>query len=213
MFKLSAVKYKDILVINKLEINENKITCIVGKSGSGKTTLIKLLNNMISIDSGSIKFMGQEITEYNPIQLRREILMLPQNPVIFPGTIKDNFTKTLEYTENELKDEKHYLGLLKKVDLKQGLNTDTEKLSGGEKQRLALARVLLLEPQILLLDEPSSALDEATEEFIIQMVVNYIKEQNGTLVMITHSKKIADKYGEVIISLNNGKIENIENRR
>ncbi|AZO94655.1 ATP-binding cassette domain-containing protein [Halocella sp. SP3-1] len=213
MFTFTSVKYKDVLDINKLKIEENKISCIVGKSGSGKTTLLKLLNNMISIDSGSLKYKGKKINKYNPIELRREVLMLPQNPIMFPDTIRDNFTKTLEYSEYNFRDENIYKDLLNKVDLNLSLDTDTQKLSGGEKQRVALARVLLLQPTILLLDEPSSALDENTEEFIVQMVVNYIKKRNGSLIMVTHSKNIADKYGETIISLNNGQIENVENRR
>ncbi len=213
MFKLTAVKYKDILDIKDLKIEEKKITCIVGKSGGGKTTLLKLLNNMVSCDSGLLKFKGQKISDYNPIQLRREIIMLPQNPIMFSTTIKDNFTKTLKYTGNELRSENNYVNLLKKLDLEHNLATDTIKLSGGEKQRLALARVLLLKPKILLLDEPSSALDEDTEKFIIKMVVNYIKENNGTLIMVTHSRSIADEYGDTIITLNNGQIENVEKRR
>lgn len=210
MFKLSNVKYKDVLNIEKLEIKKNDITCIIGKSGGGKTTLLKLLNNMISIDEGSLKFKKQEITAYNPIELRREILMLPQNPIMFPGTIKNNFTKTVEYAEKNLANDKVYSSLLKKVDLEHQLDTDTKNLSGGEKQRIALARVLLLQPEILLLDEPSSALDEETEEFIIQMVVNYIEKRKGTLIMVTHSKSVADKYGDTIITLDNGQVQNIK---
>ncbi|MFW6264973.1 MAG: ATP-binding cassette domain-containing protein, partial [Bacillota bacterium] len=103
-----------------------------------------------------------------------------------------------------------YNKLMKKVGLNHELDTDTNNLSGGEKQRLALARILLLEPDILLLDEPSSALDEETEEFIINMVVNYIKKKEGTLIMVTHSRSVASTYGDFIITLNNGKIENIE---
>ncbi|MFW5972263.1 MAG: ABC transporter ATP-binding protein [Bacillota bacterium] len=213
MFRLSNVKFKDILYIKELEIKEKETTCIIGKSGGGKTTLLKLLNNMISISEGSIKFKNKEITDYNPIELRREIIMLPQNPVMFPDTIKDNFTKTLEYAEKESLNNKIYVDILKKVDLKHQLDTNTKNLSGGEKQRLALARVLLLQPNILLLDEPSSALDEETEDFIFRMLVDYTKKKNGTLVMITHSKSVADKYGETIVSLDNGKIKNIENGR
>lgn len=212
MFTLSNVKFKDILNIMELEIKDKKITCIVGKSGGGKTTLLRLLNNMLTISSGSIKYKNREITEYDPFKLRREIIMLPQNPTMFPDTIRDNFCKTLEYTEKVVIDDKDYIELLKKVGLEHGLKTYVGTLSGGEKQRLALARVLLLQPEILLLDEPSSALDEDTEDFIIQMVVNYIKEKDGILVMVTHSQSVAEKYGEIIVTLNNGKIDKIDKR-
>src|SRR5690554_6907893 len=157
MFSIKNVKYKEILNIIDLEIEEKKITCILGKSGGGKTTFLKLLNNMISIDQGTIKFKGKKIEEYQPLELRRKIIMLPQNPTMFPGTMKDNFIKTLEYTERGEKKEENetelFEKLLKKVGLNHNLNTNTKNLSGGEKQRLALARILLLEPSILLLDE------------------------------------------------------------
>ncbi|MFW5981818.1 MAG: ABC transporter ATP-binding protein [Halanaerobiaceae bacterium] len=214
MFSLKNVKYKDILDIRDLEIQDKKITCILGKSGGGKTTFLRLLNNMISADQGEIEFENKNIEKYEALELRRKILMLPQNPVMFPGSIEDNFFKTLEYTEKEKLAVKNntedYNKLMKKVGLSHELDTDTNNLSGGEKQRLALARILLLEPDILLLDEPSSALDEETEEFIIKMVVNYIKKREGTLIMVTHSRSVASTYGDFIITLNNGKIENIE---
>ncbi|MGM0471122.1 MAG: ABC transporter ATP-binding protein [Bacillota bacterium] len=209
MFKLSSVTYKDILEIDELKIPAQQITCIIGKSGSGKTTLLKLLNNMLTIDQGSLQYRDREITDYDPLKLRREVVMLPQNPVMFSTTIKDNFTKTLNYTEQQLKDEAEYRKLLTEVNLDLPLSTDTDQLSGGEKQRLALARLLLLKPEIMLLDEPSSALDEETEEFIIEMVVDYIKSQQSTLVMITHSRELAQKFGDLIITLRQGQVSSI----
>jgi len=208
MFKLNNVKYKDILKVNNLELEENKITCIVGKSGGGKTTFLKLLNNMISPSSGIIKFKGKNIVDYDPVGLRREIPMLPQNPVVFSGTIKDNFDLALKYAELKTKSKKAYKEILGKVGLEeQKLDKIAEDLSGGEKQRISLARILLLEPNILLLDEPSSALDEKTEKLIIDTVVNYIKRKNGTLIMVTHSTKIAKEYGDEIVTINHGKID------
>lgn len=210
MFEFKNVKYKEILKIEELKINEGEITCIIGKSGGGKTTFLKLFNNMISPDNGLIKYKNKKIDEYNPIKLRREVLMLPQEPILFEKTIRDNFSLTLDYNDQyEMSDEK-YIKILKKVGLKEHkLDEEANKLSGGEKQRLALARILLLDPDILLLDEPSSALDEETEKLIIEMVVDCIRNKNGTLVMVTHSPNIANKYGDRIITINEGKIDKI----
>ena len=91
---------------------------------------------------------------------------------------------------------------------KQKIDKNADDLSGGEKQRVSLARILLLEPNILLLDEPSSALDEKTEKLIIETVVDYIENKNGTLIMVTHSTKIAKEYGDEIVTINHGKIDN-----
>lgn len=205
MFVIKDVKYKDILFVDELEIKAGEITCILGKSGGGKTTLLKLLNHLYSYDSGSITYNGEELTSINPIELRRKIVMLAQNPAIFSGSVRDNLligTKfhDLDYANDQLKK------ILGKVQLDIELDTDASKLSGGEKQRLALAAVLLLKPKIMLLDEPSSALDEDTEEFIIQMVVRYIQEKEGTLIMVTHSVDIAEKFSDRIIRVEDGRI-------
>ena len=210
MFKLQDVKYKDILEIDNLTINEGEITCIVGRSGGGKSTFLRLLNNMVSPDEGNILFKGEDVSEYNPIKLRREVLMLPQNPVIFSGSIRDNFNITLNYNNEYAMADEKYVKLLDKVGLEgHALEEDAENLSGGEKQRLALARILILDPDILLLDEPSSALDEETERLIIEMLVECIKTKNGTMVMVTHSKEIANKYGDRVITINEGGLDKI----
>jgi putative ABC transport system ATP-binding protein len=164
MFKLEKIKFKNILNIEEILLEENRVTAILGSSGGGKTTFLKLLNNMITADQGTITYQGKDIESYDPVSLRREIVMLPQDPQIFKGTIKDNFTKTEAITDNENSRNLNYNELLQKVSLTQDLNDAADNLSGGEKQRLALARVMLLEPKVLLLDEPSSSLDKKTEE-------------------------------------------------
>ncbi|MFW5985757.1 MAG: ABC transporter ATP-binding protein [Halanaerobiales bacterium] len=211
MFEIKNVRYRDILFIDELKIEEGEITCVVGKSGGGKTTFLKLLNNMINYDTGYIKFKGREVTEYNPVQLRRMVPMLPQNPVVFPDTIEDNFILTGEYAAKDERAEAEYKEILGRVGMgHHNLQEKVRNLSGGEKQRLALARILLLEPGILLLDEPSAALDEKTEKLIIELVANYIEEKGGTLIMVTHSSSIAEKHGQKIVTINDGQIEQVQ---
>lgn len=206
MFKLQNIRFKDILDIDDILIEKNKITAVVGSSGGGKTTFLKLLNNMITADRGSIKYNNKKIENYDPVELRKEVVMLPQNPQIFKGTINDNFKITEAITEKKKTESWNYEDLLTKVSLRQNLDKKADKLSVGEKQRLALARVILLEPQVFLLDEPSSSLDEKTEEKIIKMVVNYVKENQKTLIMVTHNIKIAKKYADKIINIEKGSI-------
>ncbi len=211
LFELHNVTYRDILNIEHLEIENNTITCVVGESGGGKTTFLQLLNNMISPDSGEILFKGKNIKNYDPVQLRRQIPMLPQNPILFSGTIYDNFQQTQKYAGLN-QEQKNYDSILKKVKLSDFSPEDSvQNLSGGEKQRLALARILLLEPSIMLLDEPSAALDENTEEQIVQMVIEYIKKSNSSLVMVTHSLEIAHKYGDCLIHIDGGSITETTN--
>ena len=206
MFLLKDVRYKNILNINDLKIEKHQVTCIIGESGSGKTTLIKLLNKLISPDHGEIFYEHQPFTQLDSIELRRKVVMLPQSPAIFPGSIKDNLLIGLKFAEKpSVCDEKLY-EILKVVNLKKELTDDAEKLSGGEKQRVALGRVILLQPEVLLLDEPSSALDEATEQMIIEALVSYARQGHKTLIMVTHSKRIAHQFSDHIIEIKDGTI-------
>ncbi len=206
MFVLKNVVFKNILQIEQLTIPQRKITCIVGESGSGKTTLLKLLNHMISSDSGDIFYQGKRLEDLDPIQLRREVVMLSQVPLIFPGTIRDNLIIGLEFSEKPLVTDEELRHLLRSVKLKKDLSDNAMDLSGGEKQRLALCRIMLMEPEVFLLDEPSSALDDETEEMIIEQMVSFTRRKNKTLVMVTHSKRIARSYGELIVTMDQGKI-------
>lgn len=206
MFSLKNVRYKNILEIDNLEIEGGKVTSIVGESGSGKTTLLRLLNKLISCDSGEVKYRGENIESVDSVELRRDVVMLPQIPSIFSGTVRDNLQIGLKFSEKPEADDSVLLSVLELVSFKKSLDEPSENLSGGEKQRLALGRVILLEPEVLLLDEPSSALDEETERIIIGKLVEYTKEQKKTLVMVTHSKKIAKNYSDNIVEIKNGRI-------
>jgi len=204
VFSLENVKYKNILNIKKLDIPQEKITCIVGESGSGKTTLLKLLNNLISCDEGDILYKSHSIYSIDPVELRRKVIMLAQDPAIFSGTVKDNLLIGLKFAEKPLVDDEKLQEVLEQVNLRKPLANLAEQLSGGEKQRLALGRVLLMNPEVFLLDEPSSAMDEETEELVIESMVKDVRKNKKTLVMITHAKKIARKYGDYLIELKNG---------
>lgn len=201
MFILKDVKYKDILDIKDLKLSKNKITSIVGQSGSGKTTLLRLLNNLISAHYGEISFDSIPLDEIDPVQLRRKVVMLPQNPAIFSGNIKDNLLIGLKFSQKPLAEDERLFEVLKSVGLNKELHMDADLLSGGEKQRLALGRIILMEPEVLLLDEPSSALDEETEYMIIKTLVTYTKDNNKTLIMVTHSKKIAREFSDNIVEI------------
>ncbi len=210
MFYLKNVRFKNILNINELAIEAGKITCIVGESGSGKTTLLKLFNHLINYEQGQINYRGEDLKELDAIALRREVILVPQNPVIFPGTVRDNlqigllFSKKEPASDERLLEEIHRLGLYKQLD------DQTDTFSGGEKQRLALARVILMDPEVLLLDEPTSALDDNTVDKVMDRILDYVKSRGKTLVMVTHSRQLAQMAGHIIITLDNGSVSGIE---
>jgi putative ABC transport system ATP-binding protein len=184
-----------------MEIPANKITCLVGESGAGKSTLLKMLNIMLSPDSGEIYFNDKNIKVADPILHRRNVVMLSQQPTIFEGTIRDNLNIGLNFSEKKLKEDHELNKALEIVHLHKALNEDADTLSGGEKQRLALARVYLMEPEVYLLDEPTAALDEDTESVVMASFIKHVKQKGQSVIMITHSQKIATKYGEKMITL------------
>ncbi|MHB1405246.1 MAG: ABC transporter ATP-binding protein [Desulfitobacteriaceae bacterium] len=211
MFVLNNVRYKGILDIKHLVLPEHKTSCIVGESGGGKTTLLRLLNNLATCDSGSILWHKQSLYEIDPIELRRRVVMLGQTPVVFDGSVRENLLIGLKFAEKALPGDDALREVLRQVSLKKELEVEAAHLSGGEKQRLALGRVLLMEPEVLLLDEPSSALDEDTEEILIESLVKYVKDKGRTLIMVTHARKIAEKYGEYIVEIEQGLVKSIVN--
>lgn len=208
-FELQKVGYRQIIEIDGLKIPCGSIFCIAGESGSGKSTLLKLLNNMLSCDRGRIYLFGRDIMELNPVALRRRVVLVPQNSAVFPGTVLENLKKALLFAQKALPGQEQIEELLSALRLPGISGRNVSVLSGGEKQRLALARGMLLEPEVLLLDEPSSALDEGTEEAVIGYIIKKIKHEKKTAVIVTHSRDLAVSFGDAVLTLSGGKVKQL----
>lgn len=196
MFLLEKVVYSDIVNIQHMKIKDGVITTLIGASGSGKTTLLRLLNRMTNPTSGRITYKGRNLEEIDPVQHRRNVSMLSQTPLIFEGTVEDNLQIGLQLTEKKPASSNQLKAVMETLLLEKTLKTDAQNLSGGEKQRLALARILLLEPEVYLLDEPTSALDEEAELLVMDRFFQAVKKTEGSAIMISHSKVLADVYSE-----------------
>ncbi|RLQ97086.1 ABC transporter ATP-binding protein [Falsibacillus albus] len=202
MFSLHNVQYQHILRIEDMRIEKKEITCIVGESGAGKSTLLKLLNQMILPDKGEILYKGENIRDIDSVNLRRKVVMLAQQPLVFPGSIEDNLQKGLRLSEKDDASLKELDSILRAFSLQTlKLSQSIETLSGGEKQRVALGRVLLMKPEVYLLDEPTSALDDETAFDVMTEFLNRAKSQGSAVVMVTHSKMIAERFGERMIKM------------
>lgn len=201
MFTLKDIKFKDILDIKNLEIKKENVTIISGPSGSGKSTLLKMLNNLLSPDEGDIYYKDENIKNLDPIKLRRQVLMLPQSPTVFKGSIYDNIKLGFKYSGKTLPDKNTIKKALDDFNLDKDLDEDAGNLSGGEKQKLAIVRVILLRPQVFLLDEPTSALDRENEDEVMEQIIEFAQENNIKIIMVTHSNYLKDKYSEDIIDI------------
>lgn len=208
MFEFNNVSFMDILHIDNLTIESNKTTAIIGPSGSGKSTLLRLLNKLISPTEGFISYNGHDISSINSTEYRRKVPMLSQSPIVYPGNIKDNLLIGRKFQQKNLLYDEILKKALKNVKLDKGLEEDISKLSGGEQQRVSIARLMLLDADAYLLDEPSSALDDLTEDFVIKTMIDLAKDNNKTIIFVTHSREMANKYADRIIQIKEGMIAN-----
>ena len=176
----------------------NKIYGILGESGCGKSTLLKTIAGLIYPLEGEVHIDGNVIGK----AYKNDIYMMHQNYTSFNWlTCLDNILITEKVKHRRITDETkaNALRWLEMVGLKGYENKYPTQLSGGMKQRLALARTLYMKPSIILMDEPLSALDEKTREDMQDLILDIHKETNNTIIMITHSKEEAEKMCDVIL--------------
>ncbi len=218
MFKLSNVNFSveglNILQDISLEIHPNDFTVLLGPSGSGKSTLLRLLNGLNSPTSGDLKFHGENILNVDHKQLRKKVGMVFQSPVMINGTVKDNLTLTKKWDkQTEGLTDTDLTNILDQVELNSTfLNKDAKLLSGGEQQRIALARVLLNKPDVLLLDEPTSNLDPQLAVKILDLICKLAEELKLTVVLVTHHHAEVEKYAKQVLFMVGGKIVESGNR-
>lgn len=192
---LDFLKYPDI------EIPENKTTFLAGESGSGKSTLLKLFNKTLSPSNGNVFYKGQDIAGLDCINLRREVLLVPQSVYLFDKNITDNFAEFYSYRGLEPPDKskiKSYMDIC--MAPLQG-NSLCSDLSGGERQRVFLSIFLTFKPTVLMLDEPTSALDKDTSIQLLKNLTAHCKEKHITLIIINHNSSLEDCFAENIIRL------------
>lgn len=202
MFEFNNVIFKDIFNIEHLNIDDSGLTMIVGPSGSGKSTLLKMLDDLISPDSGEILYKGKNINSYKAHELRRKVIMQSQFPAIFEGNLKDNLNVARKFSSLEELDDNKLYELLDIVLLDKNLDDNPKDFSGGEKTRLSIARVLSMDAEVYLFDEPTSSLDDDTENTLISNVIKYLKEKNKKIIMVSHSENLFS-LADQIISIKN----------
>ncbi|MFW5907907.1 MAG: ABC transporter ATP-binding protein [Candidatus Natronoplasma sp.] len=188
-----------------LDIRLGEIMGLLGPSGSGKSTLLRCLNRIIEPDSGDISYKGKDLKDYPPIELRKEIVLVPQESVMFSGTVFDNVAYGPSI-QGEV-DREHILNCIRDAGLSADFeDRKAEKLSGGEKRRVALARALAMKPDILLLDEPTSGVDPKKKEEVEKSILNFSKKRDLTVLWVTHDVEQAKRVSTRIANLRDGRI-------
>jgi putative ABC transport system ATP-binding protein len=180
------------------------ITVVSGPSGAGKTTLLRLCNRLEVPDEGVVSYRGRALDELDPLVLRRRVGMVFQRPTPFPGSVADNFAVAHpDASIDELS------AALTRVDLDPGLlDQEARTLSGGELQRMCLARTLVTRPETLLLDEPTSALD-AQPKGVFETTAQDLAAQGITIIWVTHDDAQATRVAARIYQLRDGRLTGV----
>jgi putative ABC transport system ATP-binding protein len=182
-------------------------TALVGPSGAGKSTLLRLLNRLADPDSGTITYQGRDVREYDVLELRREVALVPQLPALLPGTVAENVTFGPRLCEREC-DLSEALTLAGLDD--SFANRSSAQLSVGEQQRVMLARALALRPAVLLLDEPTAALDERARDAVERTLLDLRERVSASLVVVTHDPAQARRLSDRIVAVEDGHIREPE---
>jgi ATP-binding cassette subfamily B protein len=194
-----------------MKFESGKSYALVGNSGAGKTTMLNILAGLLKVESDKVWVDGNDLSKLDLQIYYKDIAYLTQNPAVFNGTIRENLLFDKMVSDDELFD------ALRKVNLYDRITSMDEKLdtqigergsilSGGEKQRLALARIMLQKPKLILLDEPTSALDSINQERILG---NLFKElAHSTIIAVTHRVHTTYMFDSVVL-LDNGVIKDV----
>jgi putative ABC transport system ATP-binding protein len=202
-------------VVNKILQNvsltakSGLITAVIGPSGGGKSTLVRLINRLAEPTSGSIYLGERLITELDPLELRRLVALVSQKPFMFEGTVLENLQRPFLYREQKLptaeSDEVRHALELARLDHDM-VQRNARTLSGGEQQRVSLARALITKPRVLLLDEPTSALDRRTGDALAATFQEVCRKERLTVILVTHDLRVAERIADDCLYLEAGHI-------
>ena len=208
-FKYGEDDPKPSLMIPKLEIKPGEKIAILGRNGAGKSTLLQLLSGMQTPLQGKVKLDGIDLTLIDPSDVRRDMGLLNQNAHLFFGSVRENLTLGAPLaTDQEILNALNLTGALSFVlEKKEGLDHQILEggigFSGGQRQALLLARLLLRQPNILLLDEPTASIDDVSEKQLIENLKGWLGQK--TLVIATHRRAVLELVDRIIV-VHDGKI-------
>jgi len=197
------------------EIKSGEFVILIGKSGAGKTTVLKLINKEIDPTKGEIYYKNLKITYLSPgkkRELRRKIVTIFQDfKLLNKKTVYENLSLPLEISGKSKKEiEREVLKVAERFNLKEKLDQLAETLSGGEKQKVVLARGILYNPEVILADEPTGNLDPINSLEIID-ALKRLNSEGITIVLATHNREIVNQLKTRVITLENGRIIKDEN--
>jgi putative ABC transport system ATP-binding protein len=200
-----SVKNKVLLSDISVHVQPGEVLAVIGASGAGKSSFLRLLNRLDEPTGGTVLINGEDYHAISPPQLRRRVGMVMQLPYLFAGTVAANIAFGPAQRGERFTPER-ITALLDRVRLSGYQDRDVRSLSGGEVQRVSLARTLANAPAALLLDEPTSALDDTSARGIEELVLGIVHERRMTCVIVTHNMSQAARLAARTMVLNSGKL-------
>jgi putative ABC transport system ATP-binding protein len=197
----------DVVLVGDVsfELRRGEILAVVGPSGSGKSSLLRLLNRLDEPTEGTVFVEGVDYRLIAPRELRRRIGMVTQRAFLFPGTVAEN-VRFGPAQRGEVLAQAEVDQLLGDVGLAGYGGRGVSNLSGGEAQRVSLARALANDPVVLLLDEPTSALDETAKQAVESLILSVVRQSQLTCVIVTHDTRQAQRFADRVLVLDHGSV-------
>lgn len=201
IFKTQGLIFNNQIHYKDLTVPAGVVTFVIGKNGSGKTTLFKLFNKTLTPSDGNILYLGRQLSEFDPITLRKEVSLISQSVYLFDSNIKENFDLFYSFRAKKPLDDEEIKKYLDICCLDFPLNGDCKVLSGGERQRVYIAIYLSLLPRVILLDEPTSSLDDDNSYKVVENIILFCKINGITPIIISHDNKVVSKFSENIVRI------------
>jgi tungstate transport system ATP-binding protein len=210
LFRIQSLRFAyeadPVLDLAHLEISSGGVTVLIGPNGSGKTTLLKLLNGLLPVSSGSIFYRGRPLSTQTVSRIRRESVLVHQDPYLFDGSVYGNVSYGLKVRRTPIPQARRAVADgLQRVGLGGFEHRKARRLSGGERQRVAIARALVLDPEVLLLDEPTANVDADSIELLERLILR-LNEGGTTVIISTHHPAFAFRLGSRLIFMEEGKL-------
>lgn len=201
---------RDTLIIDSLEIKHGETLAVVGPNGAGKSTLLLALARLIKPARGEIIYEGKSLIQLNQLGYRRKVSFVFQAPLLMDMTVEQNVALGLKFRGMQQRETQARVGKwMKQLSIESLSGRRAGQLSGGEAQRVSLARALVLEPELLLLDEPFAALDPPTHAKLLEDLSGILEQDHRTAVFVTHNLNEAAKLSHRIAVIVGGRLRQV----
>ncbi len=201
---------RDALKIASLEIQRGETLAIVGPNGAGKSTLLLALAHLIKPARGQMMFKGNPVSRMNDLEYRRKISFVFQDPLLMDMTVEKNIALGLKFRGADKEETRTRVDRWSKaMGVESLLGRRAGQLSGGEAQRVSLARAFVLDPELLLMDEPFSAVDPPTRAQLLNDLSTLLSQEDRTTIFVTHNLKEAAQVGSRVAVIINGELKQV----